>query len=110
MEQEGGVCAKSCAKKRSYQREVFDVSHLREEIRNQKQRTTRIKELLKKVFMFQELDPKSIEIIISAMIECKFAAGESIISQGDEGNCLYILESGTCSCFRRFVRTLRELL
>ena len=63
----------------------------------------RIKELLNRSFMFQELEPKSISIIVNAMEELKVKPGETVIKQNEEGMCLYIVESGTLVCTKLFV-------
>ncbi len=53
--------------------------------------------------MFQELEPKSINIIVNAMEEIRVKPGEPVIRQNDEGNCLYLVDAGTLSCTKLFV-------
>lgn len=53
--------------------------------------------------MFQELEAKSINVIVNAMEEIKVKPGESVIRQGDEGSCLYIVDSGNLACTKLFV-------
>lgn len=53
--------------------------------------------------MFQELDAKSVTIIVNAMEEVKVNVDEVVIKQKDEGNCLYIVESGVLTCTKLFV-------
>jgi len=63
----------------------------------------RIKMLLKKSFMFSELDPKAFQVIVDAMELCDFKENDIIIRQNDPGNCLYIVEEGILSCSKIFV-------
>jgi len=62
----------------------------------------RIKNRLKDSFMFKNLEEKDLDIVVDAMKELKFKEGETIISQGDDGNELYVLESGECQCVKLF--------
>lgn len=63
----------------------------------------RIKEKLKTSFIFSSLDNKELEIVVNAMEEKKFAKDDPVIKQGDEGEELYVVDSGTLSCHRRLV-------
>jgi hypothetical protein len=60
--------------------------------------------------MFQELDPKSVTIIVNAMEEIIVNPEESIIKQKDEGNSLYIVETGTLICTKIFVFATLSLI
>lgn len=48
--------------------------------------------------MFQALDPSEKEIVVEAMEEKSFKAGDQVIKQGDEGDVLYVIESGNLDC------------
>ena len=37
------------------------------------------------------------------MVGCKYNNGDMIIKQGDDGDCLYVVEEGELECFKRFV-------
>ena len=65
---------------------------------------TRMKELLKKVFMFQNLEMKDVDVIVNAMEEVVVKPGDAVIKQNDEGNCLYVVDSGVLTCTKLFVR------
>ena len=52
--------------------------------------------------MFSALDAEEKEIVIGAMNERKAKPGEFIIKQGDEGDVLYVVESGELSCYKLF--------
>lgn len=43
------------------------------------------------------------EIIAAAVEEKKYNAGVVVIKQGDQGDNLYIVESGTLSCVKKIV-------
>jgi cAMP-dependent protein kinase regulator len=49
------------------------------------------------------LNAKELEIVIGAMEEKKFAAGDVIIKQGDEGNNLFVVDTGSLTCVRVMV-------
>ena len=61
----------------------------------------KIRTRLTQAFMFSNLDEKEKNIVINAMEECKFVAGDFVIKQGDDGDCLYVVESGKLKCQRR---------
>jgi cAMP-dependent protein kinase regulator len=62
----------------------------------------RICEKLDLSFMFQHLDKKEKDIVIDAMEECYFKANECVIKEGDQGEVLYIVETGILSCTKIF--------
>lgn len=51
-------------------------------------------------FMFASLDEKDKSIVISAMEETKFNAGETVIKQGDDGKELFVVGSGNLKCYK----------
>ena len=63
----------------------------------------RIRNKLKTSFLFSALDAREIEVVVDAMEEKHFKAGDAIITQGDEGDNLYVIEEGKLNCSRRFV-------
>ena len=60
----------------------------------------RIKAKIISSFIFSSLDKNDIEIVINAMEEKKFKIDEKVITQGEPGDCLYIVETGSLSCFK----------
>ena len=58
----------------------------------------KIKERLTGAFMFMGLDEKDLQVVIDAMDQKKTLADEYVIKEGDPGDVLYILESGTMKC------------
>jgi cAMP-dependent protein kinase regulator len=57
---------------------------------------------LRQSFIFSALNEEEFNIVVNAMEEKRFHAGETIIHQGEDGNELFIVEQGTLSCFRLF--------
>lgn len=48
--------------------------------------------------MFMSLEEKDLQVVIDAMDQKKAAGGEFVIKEGEPGEVLYILESGTMQC------------
>jgi cAMP-dependent protein kinase regulator len=44
--------------------------------------------------MFMALDDKELEVVIDAMDEKHFSAGQDVIVQGEKGSELYVVEEG----------------
>lgn len=65
---------------------------------------TAIRSRLIHSFMFNSLESSELKIVIDAMEGKKFVKGDVIINQGDQGDCLYIVEEGELDCFKKFVR------
>lgn len=59
----------------------------------------RLKSCLSESFLFSSLDETELAIIIGAMKEVKTSAEQRIINQGDQGDFLFVIESGTLDCF-----------
>lgn len=54
--------------------------------------------------MFSCLNPQELEIVLKAMQNVKKKAGDQIIKEGDDGDNLYVVESGVLTCTKIFVR------
>lgn len=52
--------------------------------------------------MFNALNPTEHDIILNAMVSVTRKAGETIINQGEDGQELYVVESGVLSCSKLF--------
>jgi cAMP-dependent protein kinase regulator len=63
----------------------------------------RIKARVLQSFLFAALESKDLNIVIGCMEEKHFKTGESVITQGENGDCLYIVETGELNCFKTFV-------
>lgn len=62
-----------------------------------------LKKRLEQAFMFSCLNPQELEIVLNAMQYVKKQPGEIIIKEGDDGDNLYVVESGTLTCTKHFV-------
>ena len=58
----------------------------------------RLRGILSRSILFAALDSKDLDIIVLAMQKCTFRPGERIIQQGDDGDCLYVIEEGSLDC------------
>mmetsp|Transcript_48502 Transcript_48502/g.115322 ORF Transcript_48502/g.115322 Transcript_48502/m.115322 type:complete len:427 (-) Transcript_48502:188-1468(-) len=58
----------------------------------------RLSSILKKSFLFSSLDEKELDVILMATERVDFEAGATIIKEGDDGDCLYIIEEGAPEC------------
>ena len=63
---------------------------------------SRIKTRIIHSFLFGNLESKDLDIVIGAMEEKKFKPGESVIKQGENGDCLYCIEDGNLDCYKQF--------
>lgn len=52
--------------------------------------------------MFNALDEKEFEIVVDSIEECKINTGNVVIKEGDEGDCMYVVESGILTCTKHF--------
>jgi cAMP-dependent protein kinase regulator len=52
--------------------------------------------------MFNALDEKEFEIVVDSIEEVKAKPGTVIIKEGDEGDCMYVVESGILTCTKHF--------
>jgi len=52
--------------------------------------------------MFSALNPEELSIVLDAMEEVKVKAGAIIITEGEDGDNLYVVESGTLTCTKIF--------
>lgn len=73
------------------------VPIVHEKTEDQKARLTSV---LKMSFLFSSLDQANMDIIVNAMVEKTFPAGERIIKEGDDGECMYVIERGTLECMK----------
>jgi cAMP-dependent protein kinase regulator len=63
----------------------------------------RIKARVLQSFLFAALEAKDLKIVIDSMEEKHFKAGETVIKQGESGDCLYVVEIGELDCYKAFV-------
>jgi cAMP-dependent protein kinase regulator len=99
----GSVCA-----------EVFGQWNKKEEFKAPKYpKTPMVREALKKrleqAFMFSSLNPEELNIVLDAMQSIKKKPGQPVITEGEEGDCLFVVESGVLTCTKIFVRFICDL-
>jgi len=58
----------------------------------------RLRTVLAKSFMFSSLGGKEMAVVVDAMLEVTLEPKTRIINQGDDGDCLYIIEEGCLDC------------
>lgn len=61
-----------------------------------------IMEKIEKSFMFSGLEDSEKSIVLDAMEEKKCFKNEVVIKEGDDGDCLYVVASGTLACTKVF--------
>ncbi|EGR29177.1 hypothetical protein IMG5_161270 [Ichthyophthirius multifiliis] len=71
-------------------------------IQKRPEQTQKITQRLQQAFMFSALDENQRKIVIDAMEEKRFKAGQTVIQQGDDGDVLYFVDEGELDCFKIF--------
>jgi len=73
---------------------------------------SRIKEILKRNILFQNLDEKQVQVIVDALEPMQLEAGVEIIKQGEMGDYFYLMDSGICEIFKdgKLVQTATEAM
>ena len=66
-------------------------------------------------FLFKDFSAEEKEFLINNMLPYKSDAGQTIITEGEYGNCMYFVESGSFECsieensgFNKTTRVLRQ--
>ena len=67
------------------------------------EQVVRITDAVSNSFLFSSLDKGQLKVVIDSMEEVKVPAGESIIKEGDDGHCLYVIEAGEFNTFVKAV-------
>lgn len=87
--------------------EVFGANNVKEAFvpkvvpKNEETKAALSKRLLQ-AFMFSALDTKELTIVIDAIEEVRLSAGDKCIVEGDQGDCMYVLEQGSLDCTKVF--------
>jgi len=58
----------------------------------------RLRNVLSKSFLFSTLEDNDMTVVIGAMSEVNAAEGEKVITQGDQGDFLFVIETGKLDC------------
>ena len=66
------------------------------------QKSAEVKEQLKtkllQAFMFNALDQNELNIVLDAIEEVRVQADQPVITEGDQGDCMYVLNTGALKC------------
>lgn len=65
------------------------------------QQKARIREVLGSSFMFSALDEKEMSVVVDAMSEVIAEVDETLIEQGDDGDFLFVIETGKLDCVKK---------
>ncbi|KAF4688775.1 hypothetical protein FOZ60_002441 [Perkinsus olseni] len=65
------------------------------------EQSARIRSVLNQSFLFMSVDEKSLDVVIGAMVEKVIEPGQRVINQGDDGDVLYVVESGELDCYKK---------
>jgi len=60
----------------------------------------RIRGMLKKSFIFETIDDKNLEILVKAMHKVELKDGEKIITEGENGDYLFVVDEGKLDCHK----------
>ena len=73
-------------------------------IKKSQEQILKIKNRVLSSFLFSNLEKKDLDIVIGAMDEKKLKPNEIAIQQGDDGDVLYVVESGELECSKHFTK------
>ena len=62
----------------------------------------RIKDKCMQSFIFNSLEDKELKTVIDSFEEKRYTAGQNVITQGEEGDVLYLVDSGELDCEKVF--------
>uniref|UniRef100_A0A6A7G8V8 Camp-dependent protein kinase regulatory subunit n=1 Tax=Hirondellea gigas TaxID=1518452 RepID=A0A6A7G8V8_9CRUS len=49
--------------------------------------------------LYQNLPDQTIQMVVDAMFECRFSAGDFVIRQDENGDNFYVVDEGICDCY-----------
>ena len=58
--------------------------------------------------MFTRLSERELNIVLGAFQLISYNANDPVIKEGDDGDCLYIVENGTLECSKKGVYSYTE--
>jgi len=64
------------------------------------EQTQRLNSTLSKSFMFADIEKSDMDIILMAMKEMRFDASTKVITEGDDGDYLFVIEQGSLECIK----------
>ena len=86
--------------------EAFGKYHVKEVytakvVKKSEENKSKIEARLQQAFMFKALSKEELDIVLDAMEERAFKAGDTVIKEGDEGAVLFVVESGELDCVKQ---------
>ena len=98
-------------KRISVSAEVFGRYNKKEEyqpyvVPKSEEAKSKIKQRLLSAFMFKALGEEELTIVVDAMEERKFDAGATVITQGEAGSVLFVVEEGELDCHKKLQPTV----
>ena len=72
-------------------------------IKKNEEQIKRINQRVMMSFLFNSLEDKDLRTVIDAMEEKKYKSGMNVIKEGEIGDVLYLIDSGSLDCFKTFV-------
>ena len=99
--------AKKKGNRTSVSAEVYGIHNVKKPyvprvIPKTEEQITRIKEKCMQSFIFNSLEDKELKTVIDSFEEKKYTAGQAVITQGEEGDVLYLVDSGELTCEKVF--------
>ena len=91
----------------SVRAEVYGIHNIKKPfvprvIPKTEEQIARIKDKCMQSFIFNSLEDKELKTVIDSFEEKKYTAGQSVITQGEEGDVLYLVDSGELDCEKVF--------
>ena len=99
--------AKKKGNRTSVSAEVYGIHNVKKPyvprvIPKTEQQIERIKARCMQSFIFNSLEDKELKTVIDSFEEKKYTAGQPVITQGEEGDVLYLVDSGELTCEKVF--------
>eukprot|EP00753_Platysulcus_tardus_P007013 PLAT14773.1.p1 GENE.PLAT14773.1~~PLAT14773.1.p1 ORF type:complete len:386 (-),score=142.50 PLAT14773.1:1040-2197(-) len=67
-----------------------------------------IRSMLAENPLFVHLDGEQVDVVVGAMEGCSFTAGDKVLTEGEEGDNLYLIEDGTVAVLAEKARSRRN--
>lgn len=99
--------SKSTKQRQSVSAEAFGIYHKKSDFKpividKTDEVKDKIRQRLNESFMFSYLSEDDKNIVLDAMKEENFSEGDNVIKEGDDGDVLYVVESGLYDCTKIF--------
>jgi cAMP-dependent protein kinase regulator len=98
---------KNRGQRSSVSAEVYGIFNKKEDfvprvISKTEEQRNRILNKVSQSFLFNSLEENELNTVINAFDEKRFKAGETVINQGEQGDCLYLVDDGNLDCYKTF--------